>query len=90
MTIIIDQEKNRMIALLIKAKQNLLNIKLSNIYNLLFQKFCIKETVDLVTFTEEILNGKLHFLCNVRNKCEYLSQIVELVPASFSYFLELL
>ena len=22
-----------------------------------------KETADLVTFTEEILNGKLHFLC---------------------------
>ena len=24
----------------------------------------MKETVDLVTFTEEILNGKLHFLCS--------------------------
>ena len=23
------------------------------------------ETTDLVTFTEEILNGKLHFLCSV-------------------------
>ena len=23
------------------------------------------ETEDLVTFTEEILNGKLHFLCSV-------------------------
>ena len=23
------------------------------------------ETADLVTFTEEILNGKLHFLCRV-------------------------
>ena len=23
---------------------------------------CTKETADLVTFTEEILNGKLHFL----------------------------
>ena len=23
-------------------------------------------TADLVTFTEEILNGKLHFLCSVR------------------------
>ena len=23
-----------------------------------------KETADLVTFTEEILNGKLHFLCS--------------------------
>ena len=25
-----------------------------------------QETADLVTFTEEILNGKLHFLCSVR------------------------
>ena len=24
-----------------------------------------QETEDLVTFTEEILNGKLHFLCSV-------------------------
>ena len=28
--------------------------------------FCIK---DLVTFTEEILNGKLHFLCSVLISC---------------------
>ena len=26
-----------------------------------------QETADLVTFTEEILNGKLHFLCSVLN-----------------------
>ena len=26
------------------------------------------ETADLVTFTEEIFNGKLHFLCNVRTE----------------------
>ena len=26
-----------------------------------------QETTDLVTFTEEILNGKLHFLCSVFN-----------------------
>ena len=25
-----------------------------------------KMTADLVTFTEEILNGKLHFLCSVK------------------------
>ena len=25
----------------------------------------LRETADLVTFTEEILNGKLHFLCSV-------------------------
>ena len=28
-------------------------------------KFFIKETADLVTFTEEILNRKLHFLCSL-------------------------
>ena len=27
---------------------------------------------DLVTFTEEILNGKLHFLCSVRLLLKYL------------------
>ena len=26
-----------------------------------------QKTADLVTFTEEILNGKLHFLCSVKN-----------------------
>ena len=28
-------------------------------------KFSIKDPADLVTITEEILNGKLHFLCSV-------------------------
>ena len=27
-----------------------------------------QETADLVTFTEEILNGKLHFLCSVHTE----------------------
>ena len=27
-------------------------------------KFSMKCTADLVTFTEEILNGKLHFMCS--------------------------
>ena len=27
------------------------------------------QTVDLVTFTEEILNEKLHFLCSVYVRC---------------------
>ena len=27
-------------------------------------KFSIKNSADLVTFTGEILNGKLHFLCS--------------------------
>ena len=26
-----------------------------------------QETADFVIFTEEILNGKLHFLCSVKN-----------------------
>ena len=35
-----------------------------------------QETVDLVTFTEEILNGNLHFLCSVyTKKMEKLSLI---------------
>ena len=34
-------------------------------YTVQKMKFSIKETADLVTFTEEILNGKLHFLCSV-------------------------
>ena len=29
-------------------------------------KLSIKETVDLLTFTEEILNRKRHFLCSVK------------------------
>ena len=29
-----------------------------------------QETADLVIFTEEILNGKLHFLCICRNNIE--------------------
>ena len=29
-----------------------------------------KKTADLVTFTEEILNGKLHFLCSVHCSCK--------------------
>ena len=28
-----------------------------------------QETADLVTFTDEILNGKLHFLCSENEKC---------------------
>ena len=33
-----------------------------------FLGFLIHETADLVTFTEEIFNGKLHFLCNDNQK----------------------
>ena len=31
-----------------------------------------QKTADLVTFTEEILNGKLHFLCNDYSKISSL------------------
>ena len=30
-----------------------------------------QETVDLVTFTEELLNEKLHFLCSEQDSYEY-------------------
>ena len=30
-----------------------------------------QETVDLVTFTEEICNGKLHFLCSDKSHPHY-------------------
>ena len=30
-----------------------------------------QETLDLVTFTEKILNGKIHFLCSVRNGIQF-------------------
>ena len=39
-----------------------------------------QETAELVTFTEEILNGKLHFVCSVLQSC--LSQIFVGDPAT--------
>ena len=39
---------------------------------------------DLVTFTEEVLNGKLHFLCSAKlNK--YLKYLMMLVYLRFVY-----
>ena len=38
-----------------------------------------QETADLVTFTEEILNGKLHFLCSVVSGFEPLATIAKLL-----------
>ena len=35
----------------------------------------LQETVDSVTFTEEILNGKLHSLCNVLRILSYLALV---------------
>ena len=34
----------------------------------LYKKCFDANPADLVTFTEEILNGKLHFLCSVKTK----------------------
>ena len=40
----------------------------------------LQETADLVTFTKEILNGKLHFLCSDN---DYASKrIYECIPLS--------
>ena len=35
-----------------------------------------QETVDLVTFTEKVLNGKLHFLCSEMPALEIFAKIV--------------
>ena len=34
----------------------------------------LQETADLVTFTEEILNAKLHFLCNANTTLKFKTQ----------------
>ena len=52
-----------------------------------YTSHCTKnETADLVTFTEEFLNGKLHFLCSVTGHfsktCAHFSNIA--VNADFS------
>ena len=39
-----------------------------------------QETADLLTFTEEVLNGKLHFLCSV------VSVILEILYLLLSRF----
>ena len=36
------------------------------------------ESADLVTFTVEILNGKLHFLCSVRNVTDIFLKVAVL------------
>ena len=40
-------------------------MKIARYLNLYFLFLCLKFTADLVTFTEEIRNGKLHFLCSL-------------------------
>ena len=52
-------------------KRNIEKMEVENKYNALHKKLKLEtaqetaqETADLVTFTEEILNGKLHFLCS--------------------------
>ena len=51
-------------------------------------KFSIKDTADLVTFTEEILNGKLHFLCSVSLLSFSLEALRFLPLASVERFIE--
>ena len=41
-----------------------------------------QETADLVTFTEEILNGKLHFLCSVIAQMGYGTTFILEEPLS--------
>ena len=43
-----------------------------------------QETADLVTFSEEILNGKLQFLCSVWHDHEYSSDAVQICVAIFA------
>ena len=47
-----------------------------------------QETVDLVTFTEEIPNWKLHFLCSVKNSGDEKGQFPKdsTLPADFNHF----
>ena len=45
-----------------------------------------QETADLVTFTEEILNGKLHFSCSVRvnnQDARLMSVLVAVINLSY-------
>ena len=42
----------------------------------------MQETADLVTFTEEILNGKLHLLCSAT----YLAKSLHIISFLFSHY----
>ena len=42
-----------------------------------------QETVDLVTFTEEILNGKIHFLCSDKTTSYIVNIRVEIKNSEF-------
>ena len=62
-----------------------------NIYQKTYtaQKMRIKnpQTADLVTFTEEILNGKFHYLCSFTSFCMLVSAIFFKILAIFkTYF----
>ena len=50
----------------------------------------LQETADLVTFIEEILNGKLHFLCGVKSVLRnHSSDILEKILEILTKFLQL-
>ena len=44
-----------------------------------------QETADLITFTEEIFNGKLHFLCTVLNVEDPLDLQITLAFFNFNF-----
>ena len=55
-----------------------------------FTKFAFPlETEDSVTFTEEILNGKLHFLCSVRSLFIFSAGLAHLCSVYNSPVLEI-
>ena len=48
----------------------------------------LQETADLVTFTEEICNGKRHFLCILAKNVVYLfalNKLIKLMKAMFVF-----
>ena len=56
-----------------------------------FSKCVPQETMDLVTFTEEIHNAKLHFLCSVKQSQEHLKsnetrKKLFIIREMFSYY----
>ena len=51
-------------------------------------KFSIKETADLVTFTEKILNEKLHFLCSVRSRDHQSACVRKMFRQTNIYYLQ--
>ena len=49
----------------IRRKQSVKSVQIRRLFWSVFGHFSLSETSDLVTFTEEIFNVKLYFLCSV-------------------------